>query len=135
MGAPTSETLAVTYNTRYKEHTQVNRNNHSNSGYSNHILNTGYKYGTISDTIRVDIIRTEKKGKHLNTLEKYHNYLSKKDNLQINETHIDTFNPILETLYELRNKKQHVQPQNHVVACRPIARQRPRNKQLDNRRY
>jgi hypothetical protein len=34
------------------------------------ILNTGHKYGTITQTI--DSIRTCKKGKHLNTLEKYH---------------------------------------------------------------
>jgi hypothetical protein len=44
-----------TFNTRYKEHTQVIRNNNSNSGYSNHILNTEHTYGTITDTI--DIIK------------------------------------------------------------------------------
>jgi hypothetical protein len=120
---------------RNKEHTKAIRNNHSNSGYSNHILNTGHKYGTISDTM--DVIRTEKKGKHLNTLERYHIYLTKKGNLRVhmNETCIDTFNPIFETLHELCNKEQHVPPQNHVVACRPVARQRPRNKQLDDGRY
>jgi hypothetical protein len=32
----------------------------------------GHRYGNITDTI--DIIKTEKKGKHLNTLEKYHIY-------------------------------------------------------------
>jgi hypothetical protein len=41
------------------------RNNHNNSGYSNHILNTGHTYGTIKDTM--DIIRKGHKGKHLNT--------------------------------------------------------------------
>jgi hypothetical protein len=48
------------------------RNSNSNAGYSNHILNTGHKYGTITDTM--DIVRTHRKGKHLNTLEKYHTY-------------------------------------------------------------
>jgi hypothetical protein len=46
------------------------RNNNSNSGYSNQILNTGHKYETIADT--VDIRRTLRKGKRLNTLGKYH---------------------------------------------------------------
>jgi hypothetical protein len=36
---------------RYKEHFQAIRNNSSNSGYSNHILNTGHTYGTITDTM------------------------------------------------------------------------------------
>jgi V8-like Glu-specific endopeptidase len=49
--------------TRYKEHMLAIRNNSSNSGYPNHILNTGYNYGTIRDTM--DIIRTYRKGKYL----------------------------------------------------------------------
>jgi hypothetical protein len=34
------------------------------------MLNTGHAYGHITDTAQV--IRTERKGKHLNTVEKYH---------------------------------------------------------------
>jgi hypothetical protein len=33
-------------------YTQAIRNN-SNSGYSNHVLNTGHKYGTIIDTMGI----------------------------------------------------------------------------------
>jgi hypothetical protein len=51
-----------TFNTRYKEHTQVVRNSNSNSGNSNHILITGHTYGTRTDT--VNILKTG--GKHLN---------------------------------------------------------------------
>jgi hypothetical protein len=40
-----------TFNTRYKVHVQANRNKYSNSGYSNHILDTGHTYGTILDTM------------------------------------------------------------------------------------
>jgi hypothetical protein len=46
------------------------RSNNSNSGYSNHILNTGHAYGTIADTM--EMITTGKKGKYFNTLERYH---------------------------------------------------------------
>jgi hypothetical protein len=35
------------------------------------ILNTGHRYGTISNTMK--IMKAGKKGKHLNTLEKYYN--------------------------------------------------------------
>jgi hypothetical protein len=35
-----------------------------------YVLNTGHTFGTITDTMY--ITKTEKKGKYLNTLEKYH---------------------------------------------------------------
>jgi hypothetical protein len=58
-----------TFKTRYKEHIQAIGINDGNSGYSNLILNTGHTYGTITDTM---YIKNKGKGKHLNTLGKYH---------------------------------------------------------------
>jgi hypothetical protein len=97
-----------TFHTRYKEYTQAIRNNSGNSGYSNHILNTGHTYGTITDTM--DIIKTEKKGKYLNTLEKYHTYKISKNKLHMNDTYIDMCNPIFETLREVNTRQQHTHP-------------------------
>jgi hypothetical protein len=37
-----------TFHTRSKEDTEAIRKNNSNSGYSNHILSTGHKYGAIA---------------------------------------------------------------------------------------
>jgi hypothetical protein len=54
------------FNTRCKEHIRDIKNN--NSGYSNHILNIGHSYGNI--TVTMEIIKIERKGKHLNTLRK-----------------------------------------------------------------
>jgi hypothetical protein len=90
------------FHTRYKEHIHAIRNNNSNSGYSNHILNTGHKYGTITDTM--DIIRTHRKGKHLNTLEKYYIYKVNRDNFQMNDTNTDTHNPIFKALHETNTR-------------------------------
>jgi glycerol-3-phosphate acyltransferase PlsY len=50
------------FHTRYKEHIQAIRNSNSNSGYSNHILNTGHKYGATTDIM--DIVKTHRKGKN-----------------------------------------------------------------------
>ncbi|PNF33207.1 hypothetical protein B7P43_G11691 [Cryptotermes secundus] len=47
-----------TFKTRYKEHIHDIKSNNSNSGYSSHILNTGHRYGTLTDT--VETITTEK---------------------------------------------------------------------------
>jgi hypothetical protein len=92
-----------TFNTRYKDHIHdIRSNNSNNSGYSNHILNTGHAYGTMTDTM--DVITTGRKGKHLNTLERYHIYKTSRENLHMNDTHIDTHNPIFEALQEIYTK-------------------------------
>jgi hypothetical protein len=91
-----------TFKTIYKKHIQAIRNNNSNSGYSNHILNTGYTHGTITDT--TDVIRNGRKGRHLNTLEKYHIYRISKTNAHLNNTNNDTHNPIFQVIYEIYNR-------------------------------
>jgi hypothetical protein len=67
-------TNGKTFNTKDKEHIHDIRGNNGNTGYSDHILNTGHTYGTITDTM--EIITTGIKGRYLNTLEKYHIYIS-----------------------------------------------------------
>jgi hypothetical protein len=76
------------FDIRYKEHIHFIKHNKSNSGYSNHTLNTGHIYGTIIDTM--GIIKTGKEGKHLNTLQKCQIYKTSKDNLHMIDTHTDT---------------------------------------------
>jgi hypothetical protein len=87
---------------RYKEHMHAIRNNSSSSGYSDHILNKGNMYVTVRDI--VDNRRTGRKGRHLNTLEKYHIYKISSNNLRMNDTHIETHNPIFQTLHELYDR-------------------------------
>jgi hypothetical protein len=53
-------------------------------------------YGTMMDTM--DIIAMGRKGKHLNTLETYYTYKTSRENIHMNDTHIDTYNPIFEAL-------------------------------------
>jgi hypothetical protein len=91
-----------TFNTRYKEHIHDLRRNNSNTGYANHILNTGHTYGTRTDTM--EIIKTERKGRYLNTLERYQIYEIGKDNLHMNDTNIDIHNPISKALHKIYTK-------------------------------
>jgi hypothetical protein len=49
----------------------------------------------------MDVVRTSKKGKHLNTLERYHIYKLSREGLHMNDTYIDIHSPIFETLQEL----------------------------------
>jgi hypothetical protein len=85
-----------TFQTRYKEHIEAIRYNNSNSGYSNHILNTGHTYGNITDTMK--IVKIEKKEKHLNTSVKYHISKMSKNRLHMKDTYTDVHNLPLEYL-------------------------------------
>lgn len=78
------------------------RNNSGCSGYSNHILNTGHAHGSIINTTKV--IRINKMGKHLNTLEKYHIHKTSKNGLHMNDANTDAYNRIFETLQEINTR-------------------------------
>jgi hypothetical protein len=52
----------------------------------------------------MDVVTTGRKGKQLNTLEKYHIYKTSRENLHLNDTHIDTHNPVFEALQEIYTK-------------------------------
>jgi hypothetical protein len=52
----------------------------------------------------MDIIRTGRKGRHLNTLEKYRIYKIIRNNLHKNDTHIEVHNPIFQPVHELLNR-------------------------------
>jgi hypothetical protein len=93
-----------TFYTTYEEHIQAIRNNNCNSGYSNNIVSTGHTYWSITNTM--NIIRTQKKAKHLNTLEKYHIHKISKSRLHMNDPYVDIYNPIFETLQELNIRWQ-----------------------------
>jgi hypothetical protein len=56
----------------------------------------GHAYGSIGDTM--EVMEVERKGKHLNTLEKYHIYRLSRSRLHMNDAHIDTYNLIFEAL-------------------------------------
>jgi hypothetical protein len=49
----------------------------------------------------MNIIKAGKKGKHLNTLEKYYIHRASRNNLQLNDTNIDHNNAMFDTLREI----------------------------------
>jgi hypothetical protein len=67
-------------------------------------LSLGHAYGPITDTM--EIITTGKKGKHLNTLERYYIYKTNKENILMNDTHTETYNPIFQAIHELNTVQQ-----------------------------
>jgi hypothetical protein len=63
------------------------------------MLNTRHTYATVTDTM--DIIKTGKKGRYLNALGKYYIYGISKDNVHMNATYINTYNPICQKIHKL----------------------------------
>jgi hypothetical protein len=63
-------------------------------------LNTGHAYGAIYDVM--EIMEMGKKGKYLNTLEKYHIYRTSKENMHLNDISTEVYNPIYEELKYIR---------------------------------
>jgi hypothetical protein len=102
--------------TRYKEHIWAIKYNRETSGYARHILNTGHSYGKMDDIM--DVIKIERKGKHLDTLEKFHIFCSLKQNLHLNDLNLDSNNPIFNVVYKPNGSsthKHHIDLVDHVT--------------------
>jgi hypothetical protein len=87
------------FNARYKEHVHAIRSNNSNSRYSNHILNYIWHSNRFYERHK-----KRKEGRHLNTLEKF---TFSRNNLHMNNTHIEAHNPIFQTVHELYDRSQY----------------------------
>jgi hypothetical protein len=72
------------------------RSNKEKTGYSHHNLNTDHAFGKLEDTL--EILRLQRKGPHLNTLEKFHIHNENKIGQLLNEVHTDQYNPLFELL-------------------------------------
>jgi hypothetical protein len=52
----------------------------------------------------MDVIRIGRRSRHLNILERYHIYKISRNNLHVNDAHIEAHNPIFQTLHELYDR-------------------------------
>jgi hypothetical protein len=68
-------------------------------------LNTGHTFETMTDTMDITRVHTHThthtKGKRLNTLKKYHINKISDNELHMNNTNIDTDNPVFRTLQKM----------------------------------
>jgi hypothetical protein len=76
------------FRTRYREHIQAIHSNKTTSKYAQHILDTGHAFDTLENTLNV------KKGPHMNSLERFYIYRLSRNNLHLNDTYADIYNPI-----------------------------------------
>jgi len=84
------------FKTRFKEHVNDIKNNRGKTGYSQHILENGHERAhNLTDLI---ILEKRNKGPLLNTLEKFHIFKTKKENILLNDVQFDLNNPIYEVI-------------------------------------
>jgi hypothetical protein len=99
----------------YREHINDIRQNKEKSRYSQLILNTGRKYGTTEDTLK--ILYKNKKGRLLNTVEQFYIYINTKQNSHLNNLYSDSFNPIYNTLLSYTNSTLHKNGQSKYLVA------------------
>jgi hypothetical protein len=89
------------FRVRYREHIHAIRSNKTTSKYAQHILETGHAYNTLENTL--NILQFEKKSQKMNSLEQYYIYKLTKENLQLNDTHTNKYNPIFQVITDYYN--------------------------------
>jgi hypothetical protein len=84
------------FRTRFKEHIHLIRTNKTTSKYAQDMLETGYTYGKIEDTL--NILHHENKGPLMNTWEQFYIHRLTKSNIKLNDAYTDTHNPIFDLI-------------------------------------
>jgi hypothetical protein len=75
--------------------------NKNKTGYSQHILNSGHeRTRNIAD---MEILKTQYKSPYLNTLEKFHIFICRRESQILNEMQFDVrvYNPIFEVIEQI----------------------------------
>jgi hypothetical protein len=86
------------FHTRFREHYRDYKYANNKSKFAQHVTEEGHAFGPMEDIM--SILHTEKKGRMLDTLEKYYIYKETKMGTQINDKLTVQANPIFETLVE-----------------------------------
>jgi len=84
------------FRVRYREYYNHFKYSNNRSIFVQHVINEGHSFGTIDETM--NIIYYERKGKMLDTLEKFYIYRETKNGNQINDRITVRSNPIFETI-------------------------------------
>jgi hypothetical protein len=66
--------------------------------FAQHVIESGYRFGKEPDILQIKFIG--KKGKYLDTMEKFHIYHETRKNNEINDRNTVTYNKIYEVILE-----------------------------------
>jgi hypothetical protein len=89
---------------------QAFRNNTGASNFAKHLNEHAHSFSNIDSTMQ--ILQHQRKGPHLNTLEKFHIHEEAARNNHLNDDHTVIQNKIFEAIQKIQ-KQPHPHPQNH----------------------
>ena len=84
--------------TRYDEHKRAFRYNTLQSKYAKHVTENGHRFGSTENTM--EALHFQKKGAHLNIIERFYIHKEVTNNNHLNEEYIETSNQIFNTIIE-----------------------------------
>jgi len=92
---------------RYREHYSDFKYSNNSSTFAQHVINEGHSFGPMNEIMNV--IHFERKGKMLDTLEKFYIYRETKNGNQTNDRLTVQSNPIFETIVRQSSQRgQHI---------------------------
>jgi len=84
------------FRVRYREHYNDFKYSNNRATFAKHVINEGHSFGSMNEIMNV--VHFERKGKMLDTLEKFYIYRETKNGNQINDRLTVKSNPIFETI-------------------------------------
>jgi len=99
------------FSTRYKEHFRDYTNLDPKSKFTEHLIQSQHSFGPINNVMKP--LHFTSKGRHMNTIERYHIYKETYKNNQLNDRHTVQPNAIFETLLRIHPRPTPLQPHSH----------------------
>jgi hypothetical protein len=88
------------FSTRFKEHKQAAKNNTTSSNFAKHINEHAHSFRTIDTTM--SILKKQRKGPHLNTLERFYIHKEAALNKHLNDQNTITPNKFFDTILKMQ---------------------------------
>ena len=92
------------FHTRFAEHFRDFKYTNHKSKFAEHLLENNHSIGPI-DSI-MEVLHTTRKGKLMDTLEKFHIYKVTRENIQINDKNTSKPNVIFDTIIQGETSRQ-----------------------------
>ena len=86
------------FRTRFQEHYRDFKHNNAKSKFATHLLENEHLKGKVNDIM--EILHITKKGRTMDTIERYHIYKETKNGTQINDKNTEKPNRIYETIIQ-----------------------------------
>jgi len=115
----------IQFYTRYKEHKGAFYHNGRTSNFAQHLHDNAHSFGPIDNILQV--LHHQKKGTHLNTIERFHIHIEHAAGNHLNDDHTIFPNRILDTLIKPCTPPPHTLTATRTIGSAKSAHKKPAN--------